>query len=80
MARIAGVNIPNHAHAVIGLQAIFGIGQTRAQQICVASNVSILARPGMLQLTTLKDLTSIWITFIQRYIPSSILSGLANCP
>ena len=26
MARIAGVNIPNHAHAVIGLQAIYGIG------------------------------------------------------
>jgi small subunit ribosomal protein S13 len=40
MARIAGVNIPNHAHAVIGLQAIFGIGQTRAQQICAAASVN----------------------------------------
>lgn len=40
MARIAGVNIPNHAHAVIGLQAIFGIGSTRAQQICAAASVN----------------------------------------
>ena len=27
MARIAGVNIPNHQHTVIGLQAIYGIGR-----------------------------------------------------
>ena len=36
MARIAGVNIPNHQHAVIALQAIYGIGTTRARAICVA--------------------------------------------
>jgi small subunit ribosomal protein S13 len=34
MARIAGVNIPVHKHAVIGLTSIYGIGKTRAQQIC----------------------------------------------
>mgnify|MGYP000426678937 CR=1 FL=1 len=34
MARIAGVNIPNNAHIVIGLQAIYGIGSTRAKLIC----------------------------------------------
>ncbi|EPF8467832.1 30S ribosomal protein S13, partial [Neisseria gonorrhoeae] len=34
MARIAGVNIPNNAHIVIGLQAIYGIGATRAKLIC----------------------------------------------
>ena len=39
MARIAGVNIPNHQHTVIGLQAIYGIGQTRAKAICVAAAV-----------------------------------------
>ena len=33
MARIAGVNIPNHQHAEIALQAIYGIGRTRAQMI-----------------------------------------------
>jgi small subunit ribosomal protein S13 len=31
MARIAGINIPNHQHAEIGLTAIFGIGRPRAR-------------------------------------------------
>ena len=39
MARIAGVNIPNHQHAVIALTAIYGVGRTRAQQICAAAGV-----------------------------------------
>lgn len=39
MARIAGVNIPNHQHAEIALQAIYGIGRTRAQQICADAGV-----------------------------------------
>jgi small subunit ribosomal protein S13 len=39
MARIAGVNIPNHQHTVIGLQAIYGIGQTRAKAICASAGV-----------------------------------------
>ena len=33
MARIAGVNIPNHQHTVIGLTAIFGIGVPRSQDL-----------------------------------------------
>ena len=39
MARIAGVNIPNHQHTVIGLQAIYGIGTTRARTICSIAGV-----------------------------------------
>ncbi|SFO02319.1 small subunit ribosomal protein S13 [Formivibrio citricus] len=39
MARIAGVNIPNHQHTVIGLQAIFGVGRTRAYAICASATV-----------------------------------------
>ena len=34
MARIAGINIPTQKHIVIGLQSIFGIGQTRSKLIC----------------------------------------------
>ena len=34
MARIAGINIPPNQHAVIGLTAIYGIGLTRARDIC----------------------------------------------
>jgi small subunit ribosomal protein S13 len=40
MARIAGVNIPNHQHTVIGLTAIFGIGRPRAKQICEVAGVA----------------------------------------
>ena len=39
MARIAGINIPNHQHAEIALTAIFGIGRARAQAICAAAGV-----------------------------------------
>jgi small subunit ribosomal protein S13 len=34
MARIAGINVPTHKHIVIGLQSIFGIGETRSKEIC----------------------------------------------
>lgn len=39
MARIAGVNIPDHKHAEIALTTIFGIGRTRAREICTNSNI-----------------------------------------
>ncbi|MCL2298180.1 MAG: 30S ribosomal protein S13 [Proteobacteria bacterium] len=40
MARIAGVNIPNHQHAEIALTAIYGIGRSRAKHICVAAGIN----------------------------------------
>jgi small subunit ribosomal protein S13 len=49
MARIAGVNIPNHQHTVIALTAIYGIGRTRAQKIC--------ATAGIITSTKIKDLS-----------------------
>jgi len=49
MARIAGVNIPNHQHAEIALTAIYGIGRTRAQKICDAA--------GIVRTTKMKDLS-----------------------
>jgi small subunit ribosomal protein S13 len=39
MARIAGINIPNHQHADIALTAIYGIGRARARAICAAAGV-----------------------------------------
>ncbi len=44
MARIAGVNIPNHQHAEVALTAIFGIGRPRAQKICDAAGVKRSAK------------------------------------
>jgi small subunit ribosomal protein S13 len=39
MARIAGVNIPVNKHAVIALQSIYGVGKTRARQICDGARI-----------------------------------------
>ena len=49
MARIAGVNIPNHQHAEIALTAIYGVGRSRAQKICDAA--------GVVRTAKIKDLT-----------------------
>ena len=40
MARIAGINIPDNKHTVIALTAIYGVGRTRAQKICAATNIA----------------------------------------
>ena len=44
MARIAGINIPEHKHAVIALTAVYGIGKTRAKSICEAAGVAETAK------------------------------------
>lgn len=49
MARIAGVNIPNHQHAEIALTAIYGIGRTRSRKICEVAGITCT--------TKMKDLT-----------------------
>ncbi len=49
MARIAGVNLPINKHAVVALTSLYGVGPTRAAQICETANV---ARD-----TKIKDLT-----------------------
>ncbi|MCH1416556.1 30S ribosomal protein S13 [Gammaproteobacteria bacterium] len=44
MARIAGINVADNKHTVIALQSIYGIGQTRAKEICKVSNISPSAK------------------------------------
>lgn len=39
MARIAGVNIPAQKHTWVALTSIYGIGPTRARQICEDAGV-----------------------------------------
>ena len=46
MARIAGVNIPDHKHARISLTYIYGIGRTTAEKICDAAGVDPTAKIG----------------------------------
>ncbi|VAY02395.1 30S ribosomal protein S13 [Arsenophonus endosymbiont of Aleurodicus dispersus] len=39
MARITGINIPDHKHIVIGLTSIYGIGKPSSQSICLATGI-----------------------------------------
>ena len=67
MARIAGVNIPDHKHAEISLTAIYGIGRTRAREICAAVGVSPSAK--------IKDLTDIELEKIRGELGKYQLEG-----
>jgi small subunit ribosomal protein S13 len=63
MARIAGVNLPNHKRLEIGLTYIFGIGQPSAQKICAALGLS----PD----TKVRDLTEDEVAKLREYIDSN---------
>jgi small subunit ribosomal protein S13 len=60
MARIAGVNIPTEKRVEASLRYIYGIGPTRAKQICDALKFSSSLRT--------KDLTDGQVAEISRYI------------
>ena len=67
MARIAGINIPNHQHAEIALTAIFGIGRARARAICVATNVTPAIK--------MKDLTDAQVDKLREQVGKFIVEG-----
>lgn len=67
MARIAGVNIPNHQHAEIALTAIYGIGRARAQRICDAAGVSRSAK--------IKDLTEAEMDRLREEVSKYTVEG-----
>lgn len=67
MARIAGVNIPNHQHAEIALTSIYGIGRTRARQICAAIGIS-----GS---TKIKDITDVQMEKLRERVAKHTVEG-----
>ena len=67
MARIAGINIPPHKHAEIGLTAIYGIGRTTAQKICDAAGVAYSKK--------IKDLTDADLEKIREEIGRLTIEG-----
>ncbi len=48
MARIAGVNIPDHKHVVIALMSIYGIGKPSSINICKAVGVDTTTKVSQL--------------------------------
>ena len=67
MARIAGVNIPNHQHAEIALTAVYGIGRSRARQICDAI--------GIVRSTKVKDLTDAEMDRLREQVAKYTVEG-----
>jgi len=67
MARIGGVNIPNHQHAAIALTAIFGIGRSRARAICGAV--------GVKETTKIKDLSDTEMDKLREQVSKFTIEG-----
>jgi small subunit ribosomal protein S11 len=67
MARIAGINIPNHQHAAIALTAIYGVGRARARSICDAAGVRHSAK--------IKDLTDAEMDKLREQIGKFTVEG-----
>ncbi|MDG2376523.1 MAG: 30S ribosomal protein S13 [Woeseiaceae bacterium] len=67
MARIAGINIPVNKHVVVALTSIYGIGDTRAKQICEVAGVA----PD----TQVKDLAEPEIAGIRNVVANFVVEG-----
>jgi len=64
MARIEGIDLPRNKRVEIGLRYIYGIGQTRADEILAATGVS----PD----TRVKDLTDQEVSKLREYISGNL--------
>jgi small subunit ribosomal protein S13 len=67
MARIAGVNIPNHQHVVIALTSIYGIGPSRSKAICEASGIN--------PTTKMKELTDTEMDKLRDHVGKFTVEG-----
>ena len=67
MARIAGVNIPDRKHAVIALTSIYGVGRSRAAQICADAGVRTDAK--------IKDLTEQEVDALRSEVSKYSIEG-----
>jgi small subunit ribosomal protein S13 len=67
VARIAGINIPVNKHVVVALTSIYGVGDTRAKQICEAAGVA----PD----TMVKDLAEPEVAGIRNAVANLVVEG-----
>lgn len=64
MARVAGVDIPREKRLVISLTYVFGVGPTKAAEICEAT--------GMNPSTRVRDLTEEEVNKLRSYIDENL--------
>jgi small subunit ribosomal protein S13 len=67
MARIGGVNIPNHQHAEIALTAIYGVGRSRARAICTSA--------GIQHTSKIKDLSDSDMEKLREHVAKFAIEG-----
>lgn len=67
MARIAGINIPNHKHVEIALTSIYGVGRPRARLICTGA--------GIPATTKVKDLTDAEVDKLRAEVAKFTVEG-----
>ncbi len=67
MARIAGINVPDHKHTVIALTAIYGIGRQTASNICEEVGVQTFVK--------IKDLSDEQLDSIRTVIAKMTVEG-----
>ena len=67
MARVAGVNIPDNKHAEISLTYVYGIGKTRAKDICL--------KAGIEPSTKIADLNEEQLELIRTEVGNFIVEG-----
>jgi len=67
MARIAGVNLPVHKHAWVGLQSIFGIGRSRSKKVCETAGVNPASK--------IKDLTEAEVEKLRHEVAKYTVEG-----
>lgn len=67
MARIAGVNIPVQKHLVVSLTAIYGIGRSRAEEIC--------RKLGLAPSTIVKELSDSDIDRVREEVAKYTVEG-----
>ncbi len=67
MARIAGINIPVQKHIFVSLQSIYGIGKTRAKQICEDAGVD--------PTSIVRDLTDVQVDALRAAVAKFTVEG-----
>jgi len=67
MARIAGINVPDHKHAEIALTAVYGIGKPTAINIC--------KEVGIERTIKIKELNEEQLNAIREVISKIVVEG-----
>jgi small subunit ribosomal protein S13 len=67
MARIAGINVPDHKHAEIALTAVYGIGKPTALKIC--------KKVGIERTIKIKELNEEQLNAIRDVISKIVVEG-----